>query len=176
MKLIFLYGPPAAGKLTIATELAKRTHYKMLHNHLTIEVVKSLFAHGTPAYIKTLQEFRFALLEAAAKRKVPGVITTYVYAAKHDDAEIKELLRRMKKYGVSVYFVQIICDQRLLEKRVGHRKRQKFSKIHSRHKLQSIMKKYNVVAKIPFGKNMTIDTAKMLPAVAAKKIATKLGL
>jgi tRNA uridine 5-carbamoylmethylation protein Kti12 len=32
MKLIFLYGPPAVGKLTVAQELVTLTGYKLFHN------------------------------------------------------------------------------------------------------------------------------------------------
>ncbi|MGI8542838.1 MAG: hypothetical protein ACR2MD_05085 [Aridibacter sp.] len=36
MKLIFIYGSPAVGKLTVANEIAKRTCFKVFHNHLMI--------------------------------------------------------------------------------------------------------------------------------------------
>jgi len=35
MKLVFIYGPPAVGKLTVANALAKVTGFKVFHNHLT---------------------------------------------------------------------------------------------------------------------------------------------
>jgi replication-associated recombination protein RarA len=31
--LVFIYGPPAAGKLTVAEALAMRTGHKVFHNH-----------------------------------------------------------------------------------------------------------------------------------------------
>ncbi len=43
MDLVYLYGPPAVGKLTIATELARRTGFKVFHNHLSIDCVKPVF-------------------------------------------------------------------------------------------------------------------------------------
>ena len=39
MKLIVIYGPPAAGKLTVAKELSKLTGFKVLHNHITIDLI-----------------------------------------------------------------------------------------------------------------------------------------
>ena len=50
MKLIALYGPPGVGKLTIARVLAKTTGYKVLHNHLTIELLCALFDWGSKPY------------------------------------------------------------------------------------------------------------------------------
>jgi replication-associated recombination protein RarA len=47
MNLIFLYGPPGVGKLTVAQELAGMTGYKLFHNHLTVDLVYAVFDFGT---------------------------------------------------------------------------------------------------------------------------------
>lgn len=43
MKLIFIYGSPAVGKLTVAKELSKKIGYPIFHNHLTVDLAKVLF-------------------------------------------------------------------------------------------------------------------------------------
>jgi tRNA uridine 5-carbamoylmethylation protein Kti12 len=50
MKLVFIYGPPAAGKLTVATELSRLTGFKLFHNHVSIQFVESLFEYGTRTF------------------------------------------------------------------------------------------------------------------------------
>ncbi len=35
MQLVFLYGPPGVGKLTVGNALSALTGYKLFHNHLT---------------------------------------------------------------------------------------------------------------------------------------------
>ena len=50
MKLIIIYGPPAAGKLTVANAIAERTGIKVFHNHLSIDCVKPVIEFGTPAF------------------------------------------------------------------------------------------------------------------------------
>ncbi len=52
MKLIFLHGMPGVGKLTVATELAKLTGFKLFHNHLTVDLVTSLFEFGSQPFIE----------------------------------------------------------------------------------------------------------------------------
>ena len=52
MKLVILYGAPASGKLTIATELGKRTGFKVFHNHLSIDCVRPVFDFGTPPFLR----------------------------------------------------------------------------------------------------------------------------
>ena len=41
VKLIFVYGLPATGKLTVARELSSLTGYKVFHNHLVVDLLQS---------------------------------------------------------------------------------------------------------------------------------------
>lgn len=50
MKLILIYGPEASGKLTVAGELAAITGYRVFHNHVSIEVARSVFHLGTEEF------------------------------------------------------------------------------------------------------------------------------
>ena len=70
MKLVFIYGPPAVGKLTVAKVLAQRTNFKPFHNHLTVDVVMSFFEHGSESYYKMVREIRFAMFEEAIRLDV----------------------------------------------------------------------------------------------------------
>lgn len=40
MKLLFIYGPPASGKLTVAREPAALTGYRLFHNHLVVDALE----------------------------------------------------------------------------------------------------------------------------------------
>ena len=40
-KFIQIIGPQAVGKMTVGQELAKITEYKLLYNHMTIEMVRT---------------------------------------------------------------------------------------------------------------------------------------
>lgn len=55
MKLLFLYGPPAVGKFTVAKEWAALTGFKFLHNHLTIDLVTSVFEPRSDPYFYLLR-------------------------------------------------------------------------------------------------------------------------
>ena len=43
MDLIFIIGAPAAGKMTVGQELSKLIDFKLMHNHIAIEPVYSVF-------------------------------------------------------------------------------------------------------------------------------------
>ncbi len=171
MKLIVLYGPPGVGKLTIARVLAKKTAYKVFHNHLTIELLCSLFDWGSEPYNELVKKYRLELLEMAAKHGVKGVITTLVYGAEADAGEMRELLRRMKRRRVKVCFVKLECSQRELEHRIKYHARKEFTKIRHVKNLQDMMNKFNVLKTIPVGKNLIIDTTSLSPPQVSRKIS-----
>lgn len=56
MKLIFLYGPPAAGKLTIARALAVITGFAVFHNHLVVDAVESIFPFGSERFTRLREQ------------------------------------------------------------------------------------------------------------------------
>jgi 2-phosphoglycerate kinase len=39
MKVIFLFGPQAVGKMTIGEELSKRLEIPLLFNHMTLDIL-----------------------------------------------------------------------------------------------------------------------------------------
>jgi shikimate kinase len=52
MKLVFLHGPAASGKLTIGRELAALTGLPLFHNHLVVDAVASVFPFGSQRFVK----------------------------------------------------------------------------------------------------------------------------
>ena len=49
MKLLFLFGNAAVGKMTVGQELMKLTGLRLFHNHMTIEPVMEIFPGRTTA-------------------------------------------------------------------------------------------------------------------------------
>lgn len=176
MKLVVLYGPPGVGKLTVARVLAQRTGYKVLHNHLMIELLCSLFGWGSNPYNALVKKYRLELLETAAKYKVRGVILTLVYPAEAGEKEMRALKRRMKQRRVSIYFVKLECTQKELEKRIKNPSRKAFTKIRHITSLRSFLKQYDVNATIPIGENLIIDSTKLSPAITARRIVQHFSL
>lgn len=170
MKLIFIYGPPAAGKLTVAKELSKITGYKLFHNHLTADIVNSLFEYGTDFSFKLKEKVYLLLIEAAAKEKVNGVISTFCYSNPEDDKFIKNIIEKVEKYGGHVDFVQLYPDNKELFKRVKGNSRKKFGKLKSIKGLKKTMKKWDLFTPMPFAKSLKIDNTKLNPKKAALMI------
>ena len=98
MKLIVIYGPPAVGKLTVAKELAKITGYRVLHNHLVIDMVESVFSRDSPMFWKLIDSYRIDLIGKAAANDEKGIILTSVNIKGKDDNFIKDILKTMENH------------------------------------------------------------------------------
>ncbi len=61
--LVFLFGPPAVGKMTVGGALSRLTGLPLAHNHLSIEAVLPVFGYGEPAFnrlVTTIRKERIA--------------------------------------------------------------------------------------------------------------------
>ncbi|MEK7098925.1 MAG: AAA family ATPase [Patescibacteria group bacterium] len=158
MKLIILYGPPAAGKYTVAKALSEKTGYKLFHNHLTIDLLKSVFTFGTPDFFRLGQKIRLDVFEQAAKENIPGVIFTFVYEKGSDDDFIKQLVETVTSNGGEVVFIQIYCEKEKLLKRVTEESRKQFHKMKSVETLSLALSENDWLSSIDFTKSTKIDS------------------
>lgn len=171
MKLIILYGPPASGKYTIAKLLAEKTGYKLFHNHLTVDLLKSIFTFGTPEFIALSEKIRLDIFEEAARQNIPGIIFTFVYEKDTvDDNFIKKILEKVNKYGGEAKFVQIYCEKEVLLKRVKEESRKEFKKINSEEGLLKILEEWDSLSPIPFVKSIRIDNTNLSVEETFKKV------
>jgi hypothetical protein len=69
---VMVYGPPAAGKLTVASALADAAGYRLLDNHLTDDLALRLFERGTQPHAQLVTTLRLTLFRAAAASCAPG--------------------------------------------------------------------------------------------------------
>jgi RNase adaptor protein for sRNA GlmZ degradation len=170
MNLIFIYGPPAAGKLTVAKEIADLTGYKVFHNHLSIDCVKPVFEFGTPTFYKLIEKIRLDVINEAARENV-SLIYTFCYAKDLDDPHIDKVLEVVEKHGGEVCFVLLRCKREELEKRVVKESRKKFGKANNLHILNELLDKYELFQPINARKSLVVDNTDLLPREAARQIA-----
>ncbi len=169
MKLIFIYGSPAVGKLTVANEIAKRTNYKVFHNHLTVDAILPIFEFGTPPFTRLNNDFRNLLISEAVSNNV-NLISTYCYAKDSDDKTVEKFLQIAEKNGGEVSCVLLKCERNELEKRVIAESRKKFEKIKTVEMLDEILSKYELFSTIPNRESLVIDNTNLSAETVAKQI------
>lgn len=62
-KFIQIIGPQAVGKMTVGQELSKITGYKLLYNHMTIELVRLIFDYDKKVYTKMNSLIRYEIFK-----------------------------------------------------------------------------------------------------------------
>jgi hypothetical protein len=66
MYCVFIHGPAAADKLTVATALKARSGLPVFHNHLAVDTALSLFEFGSPGFVRLREVIWLAAFREAA--------------------------------------------------------------------------------------------------------------
>jgi hypothetical protein len=130
MKLIFIHGAPAVGKLTVACELARLTGFPLFHNHLTVDLVSSLFAFGTPPFVSLREQIWLAAFDEAARNDL-SLIFTFNPERTVNKEFIQKTIEVVEATGGRVVFVELTCAQDELEQRIEEPSRKEFGKLAS---------------------------------------------
>ena len=172
--LVFLHGPAASGKLTIARELAELTSYKLFHNHLVVDMLLSLFPFGSPKFIEHRHRIWYDLM-ADAISEGSDVIFTYCPEITVSPSFISELKEGIESKGGTISFVQIDCPMDVLVSRMGSESRQKHMKLSSGEDYLKF-KAEGSFDTPPIPSALVIDSSTMEAKEAARVIAHSLKL
>lgn len=168
MKLIFIYGPPAVGKLTVAEELSKLSNIAVFHNHLTRDLVKDIYGDKLADHYDLVTSIREEVLAYCAKNDT-DIIFTYVYAGADDDKNVTSLHEAITSNDGEVVFIELTANREDLLQRVVSDSRMRFKKLVDPailEKLTEEMEKFS----IPFVEKTVINTSELSAEEAAQKI------
>ncbi len=174
MKLIFIYGPPASGKLTIAEKLSENTGIPLFHNHLTRDIVRDIYKTDLAANYELVHTLRCDVLEHCARHNT-DLIFTVVYEGKDDDEITKSYIQVVESNGGEVLFVELTATRDDLIKRVDNESRKRFKKLTDSSIMHEITQSMDIYI-IPFVEALKINTSELEPDESAKLIANKLHL
>jgi hypothetical protein len=130
MNLIFLHGPPGVGKLTVARELAALTGYRVFHNHLTVDLVSTVFDFGTEPFVLLRERIWLSVMREAAVRNV-SLIFTFAPERTVRESFIAEAVGAVESAEGKVLFVELTCEADELERRIESPARVDFGKLRS---------------------------------------------
>jgi len=188
MKLLFIFGAHAAGKMTVGQAVSRITPMKLFHNHMTIEPVIELFGAYNGAVTERLRQVVF---EEFVKTDNYGLIFTFIWAfdEPHDAEYVRWLTKLYADAGAQVDYVELIAPQevRLTRNRTENRLREKASKrdvalsemrmlsSESRHRCNSelgeVIEKLGVAPE----RYLRIDNTNLSPEEAAEMIVRHFG-
>lgn len=173
MKLIVLHGMPGVGKLTVARELAKLTGFKLFHNHLTVDLVGTVFQFGSPPFVELRESIWLDVFSRAAEANVPGLIFTFAYDRTVRSDFIQKLVSVVESNGGEVLFVELKCSAEELERRITHPSRQTFGKLSSLEEFRALNEDGAFVDPGIPANRFVIDITNLPPHEAARLIVTE---
>jgi hypothetical protein len=174
MYVVFLHGPPAAGKHTIGTLLAARLAIPLFHNHLTVDLAKSLFAFGTPGFVALRAAvWREAFATAARERR--SFVFTFNPEATVEPTTIAQLAASVEAVGGHVYYVELQCADEVVEQRIELPSRARFGKVNDVGLYRQIRADGGFAFPPLPPALICIDTASTSPLDATERIARALA-
>ncbi|MFK7922423.1 MAG: shikimate kinase [Bacteroidia bacterium] len=180
MKLVFIIGPPASGKMTVGAALAERSDLKLFHNHMSIELVRHFFDFGEKGFSGLDKKIRWAIFDAVAESELSGLIFTLVWAFDEveDHEYVAEIAAIFEKKGAEICYVELVCDldQRLYRNKQPSRLAAKASKRDVKRSEEVLLKqekKYrmnSLLGEIDLPNYLVIDNTHLTAEGVAKRI------
>lgn len=174
MKLIFLYGPAASGKLTVGKALHQLTGFRLFHNHLVVDTLLAVFPFGSPSFIRLREEIWLSVFEAAAK---DGLSLIFTFAPENtvDPGFIESAIATVQKAGGTICFVELACPVEVLEQRMENPSRAQFLKLRSIETFRELRRRGADHFPAP-PTDLSINTSTVEPIEAARRICEHFGL
>lgn len=168
MRMVFIYGLPAAGKLTVAKEVARRTGYALFHNHLVVDALLAVFPFGSPEFVRLREEFWTQTIEAAA-RSGRSLVFTFCPELTVDAEYPKRVKALVQHAGGAVSFIRLDVSEEEQERRLVSPSRTG-GKLKRVEVLRSFRKDFQTALDAMPDPDLAIDTTVTSAEAAANQI------
>lgn len=177
MILVFLHGLPGVGKLTVAREIEARTGYPVFHNHLTVDLVTTVFDFGTPEFRDLREHIWLEVLGRAASAGLPGLVFTFAAERTVADGFAERAVETVEARGGEVVFVELTCDRETLRRRVEAPDRREYGKLADAALLDELVGDGTLssLEVSPTSRRLSVDTTELAPEAAAERILREIG-
>jgi hypothetical protein len=174
MKLVFVYGPPAAGKYTVSRRVAEMTGLALFHNHLVVDTVASVFPFGSPSFVRLREQFWMDVFQAAAVEDRSLVFTFQPEGSVSPEFALRviELVRRAGGEVILVH-LKLSADGQLA--RIANEDRAKFGKMRDAELLAKLQAEFEACERAMPAADLVIDTEIVSAEAAAGMIAARLA-
>ena len=183
MKVLFLFGNAAVGKMTVGQELMKITDLRLCHNHMTIEPVIEIFGKYDGYITMRLRE---VIYEEFAKSDNYGIILTFIWAfdMQEDWGYLAHVREVFAAHGAEFYYVELVASREVrlarnvTENRLTHKaskrdieaSNKRLLRDDEKHRLESYE------GEIPFPNYIKIDNTNLAPEEVAEMIKERFSL
>jgi hypothetical protein len=175
MKLVFLHGSPAVGKLTVAKALLRIVSGRLFDNHAAIDLARAVFDFGAPGFWELVHSVRCSAIDAAAEHGVSLVVTTFCYAEPDDLPQYQEFEDIMRRRNGELLPVFLHCSREEAARRVGNPDRVERRKITSQEGLFRDLDNF-IFPPVPRSDCLKLETEARSADLNAQEIVRHFGL
>lgn len=168
MHVLFIYGPPASGKLTIARIVADQTGFALFHNHLIVDALLAVFPFASPEFVRLREEFWLKTIAAAAHTR-RSMVFTFCPETTVEQSFPDRVAATVEQEGGTLTFIRLEVgkndqEQRLVSpSRIG-------GKLRRVDILRSFSEDFEAALSAMPPAAVTIDTSKISADDAARQI------
>jgi hypothetical protein len=128
MELVFLHGAVASGKLATAQALERLVGFPVFHNHLTVDLLTTVFPFGSEPFVRLREQFWTSVFEDAARidRSITFTFAPESTVRRGFPARTRQVV---EEAGGRVCFVRLLVSDAEQERRIGSSSRMQFHKL-----------------------------------------------
>ena len=142
---------------------------------LTVDLVGTLFEFGSPPFIVLREQIWLESFSGAAKAG-KSIIFTFAPENTVRPRFIARTVDAVERHGGQVVFVELLCPEEEIERRIEDQSRARFGKLRSRTQYRELRAK-GVFSFPPLPPpHIRVDTTKLTPKEAADQIAAAWNL
>ena len=171
MKLLFLYGRPAVGKLTVARVVAARTKGRLFHNHLAVNLALAVYDFGTPGFVALREKIWNDVFRQALADRLPLLIFTFNPEDSVPQCYIDGLFAEVGAAGGEVIPVELVASEAAIESRLGSESRRIEGKTLGVAAYRELRAQGVFETPVIPAPQLRLDTEKLSAAESAERIA-----
>ena len=175
---IIIFGELAVGKLTVAKIVSKSLDIKLSHNHLSYDLIYSLFERGSERATRLIEPMRFDPYIEAAKEGI-SFVTTHTYAhdfvsitGQSDPEYLLKLERELLNAGSTPYFIFLKASNEKILQRAVQEDRKNHGKLVDKSIVQSILAERSDDIAPDLTNLFELDTTNMTAHEVAQKVVS----
>jgi hypothetical protein len=180
--LVFLFGPPAVGKMTVGQELSRLTGMRLFYNHRILDLVTDYLPFGSPEFLQVLGAWNDAFYDALAEAGTDVIVTFgWDFDAAFDHEAAGRIVGAYLARGGQVCAVELMAPLavRIERNRTEHRRRHKKVAWATEESLTALHEegRWDSGGTAPFGlPYLRLETADLAAEAAARAICAHFQL
>lgn len=173
MRLVFLHGVAASGKLTTALAMRELIGYPVFHNHLVVDALTTVFPFGTEEFVRLREQFWLQVFADAA-RIDRSFTFTFTPEATVQPGFADRVRTAVEAHDGRVVFVRLAVSPGEQEQRIGADSRRAFHKLTDVAVLRRLRSRDEDIEQPPV--ELEVDTDTSGPEETAALIVERFGL